>query len=184
MVFNGWEVIHTSVFKKSDVHDILSEIETLRAKFFVPKSNVLVDGDGVGADTVRMGGYKAFHGGAKPQKFGSIAENYENLKTQCAYYLAEKVINAGEIKLNINNQTVKVDGAFTDKIKIGAEVRNVKDLIKEELRAVKHANLSLDGKKCINSKDEQKALVGRSPDFFDVLNMRCFFELGPKSVYL
>ncbi len=184
MVFNGWEVIHTSIFKKSDVHDILKEIEELRVKFKVSKSNCLVDGDGVGSDTVKMGQYKSFHGGGKPMKTTTTIENYKNLKTQCAYYLAENIINVGGLKVHCNNQTIKVDGAFTDKIKVGAEVLNVMDLIKADLRSIKRDKIDVEGKQCINTKDEQKAILGRSPDFFDVLNMRAYFEFSVKSVYL
>ncbi len=184
MVFKGWEVLHISVLKKSDVHDILKDIELLRGKFGVQKSNCLVDGDGVGADTVSMGGYKSFHGGNKPKYVGGVLENYKNLKTQCAFYLAERIVNRGEILINANNQTITVDGACTSKIKVGNSVVDIRTLIIEDFRAIKYANVDGEGKKCINDKEDQKAKLGRSPDFFDVLNMRCYFDIMPKDVYL
>lgn len=184
MVFRGWEVIHTSILTKSDVHDVVKDIESLRKKFGVPTANTLVDGDGIGGDTVRMGGYKSFHGGSHPRKIQGILENYRNLKTQCAFYLAEKHVNIGEILLHINNQTVSVDGVYGTKIKMGSRMLDVRDLIIEDFRAIRYVNAGTDGKKEINPKDEQKELIGRSPDFFDCCNMRCFFELFPKSQYL
>lgn len=184
MVFKGWEVIHISVLKKSDVHDILNDIEGLRKKFNVQKSNCLVDGDGVGSDAVKMGGYKSFHGGAKPYKTSHVHENYKNFKTQCAFYLAEEVINKGEMLINANNQTITVDGSFTTKIKMGTKVVDVRDLIQEDLKCIKYTNVDGEGKKNINTKDNQKLLIGRSPDFFDVLNMRAWFEFRPKNIYL
>src|SRR6056297_562027 len=99
MVWQGWEVLHTSILKKSDVHDIIRETQWCRAHFKVSKSNTLIDADGVGADTVRQGGYKGFNGGAKPVK----KESYSNLKTQCYYKLAEENINVANIKINVNN---------------------------------------------------------------------------------
>jgi hypothetical protein len=184
MVFRGWEVIHISVLKKSDIHDILNEIEKLRGKFGVKKSSVLVDGDGVGGDAVKMGGYKAFHGGNKPIKTSHVLENYKNLKTQCAYYLAEKVVNTGNLLINVNNNTVTVDGVYGSKMKVGNALVDIEDLIKEDFRAIKYSNVDNEGKKCINSKEEQKNILGRSPDFFDTLNMAVLFELMPKSLYL
>ena len=175
MVWKGWEVMHTSILKKSDVHDITTEIEKLRLKFKVPKSQTLVDGDGVGADTVKMGQYKSFHGGHQPFKVGIVKENYKNLKSQLAFYLAENHINIGEIKININNQTCSIDGRFTTKIKIGIRVVDVRDLIMEDLRAIHIHDIDGDGKKQINPKNLQIALLGRSPDFIDVLIMRCWF---------
>jgi PBSX family phage terminase large subunit len=184
MVFRGWEVLHISVLKKSDVHDVLNEIEKLRGKFNVPKLQCLVDGDGVGSDAVKMGGYRAFHGGAKPIATSSAFENYKNLKTQCAFHLAENIINKGLAVVHVNNQTVTVDGSYTSKIKQGATLIDVEDLIKEDLRAIKYSNVDGEGKKCINTKDEQKIILGRSPDFFDTLNMRCLFDFVVKSEYL
>lgn len=176
MVWRGWEVMHTSILKKSDVHDIIAEIENLRVKFKVPKSQTLVDGDGIGADAVKMGQYKSFHGGNQPFNVGIIKENYKNVKSQCAFYLAEKHINVGEIKINLNNQTCCIDGHYTTKIKIGIHVVDVRDLIAEDLRAITIYDIDGEGKKQINPKEDQKALLNRSTDFFDCINMRVWFE--------
>ena len=184
MVFEGWEVKHISVLKRSDVHDIVLDIEKLRLKFHVSKSNCLVDGDGVGSDTVKMGKYQSFHGGAKPYKMTKVLENYKNLKTQCAYHVAEKVVNRGEMLIHATNGTVTIDGAPTTKIKMGTRVVDIKDLIMEDLRCIKAINVDKEGKIQINTKEEQKKLIGRSPDFFDVINMRAYFDLRNNNPYL
>jgi len=176
MVWNGWELIHTSVLKKSDVHDIISEVEWCRQKFNISKSNTLIDADGVGSDTVKQGGYKGFHGGDKALK----DEKYTNLKTQCYYKLAEDHINVGNIRININNSNVKIDGLFGNKIKVGAKLMNVYDLIIEDLRAIKRVGDDIDGKKAINDKDHQKVILGRSPDFGDTIMMRKSFDITPR----
>jgi len=177
MVWQGWEVLHTSILKKSDVHDIIRETEWCRAHFKVSKSNTLIDADGVGADTVRQGGYKGFNGGAKPVK----KESYTNLKTQCYYKLAEENINVANIKINVNNSNIRIDGVFGNRIKIGAKLRPVRDLIIEDLRAIKRVGDDIDGKKSINDKDQQKVILGRSPDFGDDIMMRKYFDIMPKT---
>jgi hypothetical protein len=47
----------------------------------------------------------------------------------------------------------------------------------EELDATQQTDNSQDGKKAIIPKSEIKEMLGRSPDFADILMMRMFFEL-------
>ncbi len=50
------------------------------------------------------------------------------------------------------------------KIKVSSKVVDIRDLIKEDLRAIKKKDPDGDGKKQINGKEEQKILLkGRSP---------------------
>jgi len=183
-VWNGWEIIHTVIYKKSDVHDIVGKIEELRRKFNVMKHNVIVDQDGVGGGTVKLGQYRGFGGGSPAIKDPGtrIKENYYNLKTQCYYRIAERV-NNGEIRYNVDNQTVeifddsKIGGVFSTKIKLGSAVHDVRDLIKKDLLAIKRWKTDIDGKKQINPKEEQKNILQRSPDFADTLMMREFLGL-------
>lgn len=187
-VWNGWEVIHISVYKKSDVHDIKDEIERLRRKFNVMRSDVVIDQDGVGGGTVSLGSYTGFSGGAPALKDpdARIKENYFNLKTQCYYRFAERV-NRGEVRINVTSETClvyddsKLKPNYTTKIKVGGSVRDIKDLITADLQAVKRGKRTMEGKLQINTKDEQKALLGgRSPDFGDTLMMREYLELKPR----
>ena len=175
MVWEDWEVKHISVLKKSDVHDIVAEVEWCREKFTVSKSHTLVDADGVGADTVKQGSYKGFHGGAAPVN----KEKYTNLKTQCYYKTAEENVNIGNIKININNGNCRVDGQFGSRIKTGSKIEDIHDLITQDLRAIKRVGDDIDGKKGINDKDQQKIILGRSPDFGDTIMMRKHFDLRP-----
>lgn len=183
MVWLGWEVIQTVVLKKSDVHDIIEAIEAQRQRFRIPKSYVMVDQDGVGAGTVKTGGYRGFGGGMSPKLVIGIKENYYNFKTQCYYLVAERV-NMGEVKLNINHETCIVDGVRSSKVKIGSAITDISELIRNDLRAIKRAEVDKEGKKKINDKEEQKAQLGRSPDFGDTIMMRAAFEFITKSVYL
>lgn len=182
-VWLGWRVVKCVILMSSDEQDIVNEIEGLRKQFNVMKSNVLIDQDGVGGGAVGLGGYVGFSGGAhaKADPETGIVENYENFKTQCFYRMAEKV-NAGLVGLAINSETVIVversgRRMLGLKIKLGNEVESVVDVIKRHLKAIKKKNVDKEGKKRINTKEEQKIILnGESPDFADTLMMREAFE--------
>ena len=88
-------------------------------------------------------------------------ENFDNLKSQCYYKLAE-LVNANKIYINADGKQ--------------------KQLIIEELEQVKQKSVDSDTSKGIIPKDRVKALIGRSPDFSDCLAMRMIFEYTPKFV--
>lgn len=179
MVWDGWVVVKIIVFYKSEAHEIVQAIEKCREDFKIGKSMVLVDQDGVGDGTVKLGGYQGFHGGGQPlvEPDTNIKEAYENLKTQC-YYRISKRINENEIKITISSETVIVAGNRSTQLKVGGKVVDIRELIKEDLRAIKRVKVDMEGKKKINSKDQQKILThGRSPDFGDTIMMREWFEL-------
>lgn len=84
-------------------------------------------------------------------------DNFDNLKSQCYYKLAEK----------LNNNEVYI------------ETSQYRDLITEELEQVKQKSVDNDGKKGIVPKEKVKQSIGRSPDFSDMLAMRMWFEFTP-----
>ena len=138
-VWKGWEVIHISVFKTSDVHDIVRHIEELRRKFQIVKTDVIVDQDGVGGGTVTLGQYRGFHGGGPARKdpsvkVGSKPENYFNLKTQC-YYRTSKRVNEGKVRINVTSESCLIfddsslKGIYSTTIKVGSKVKDIRDLI-------------------------------------------------------
>ncbi len=181
-VWDNWTVVHTVVIAKSDVHDIVDALERCRQKFHVPKSRTLVDQDGVGAGTVAKGGYVGFSGGAQARKVQGRKENYANLKTQCYYLLSEKV-NSGAMAAQMNTETVEVDGVRSTKVKLGSAIYDVRDLLRDDLNSVRRTGDDIDGKKQINSKEEQKVVLRRSPDFGDTAMMRVYFDLIPQNLY-
>lgn len=173
----GWRVIRTQIFTKSSTTDLVKAIENERTRTKIPKSHVLVDQDGVGGGVVDQGGYVGFSGGASvlPDPATGIVENYKNLKTQCYYRFAARV-NRAEVAVNEN---FIVDG-FEDalEVTIGGQVYDIVKLIKEDLRCIRKKTSVDVEKKQINSKEEQKNILGgRSPDFSDTLMMREYFEL-------
>ena len=96
---------------------------------------------------------KGFVNNARPIK----KENYQNLKTQCYYKLADK-INKAQIGITCNDI-------------------NIKNFIIEELEQVRTKDADKDNKLQIIPKENVKSILGRSPDFADALCMRMFYEL-------
>lgn len=177
-VWKGWHVVKIIVFTKCDANEIVAAIEEERRRFQIPLSRVLIDQDGVGGGVVALGKYQGFSGGAKPMKDPKtrIVENYENLKTQCYYRFAERV-NKGEVAYAISNETVVVDGVFVTKMKLKGKLVDVRDLISQDFRAIKTLPVDKFKNKRINKKEEQRILLGRSPDFADTGMEREWFEL-------
>jgi len=129
----------------------------------VPTSNIVVDEDGVGGGVCDILRCKGFVNNSSPLEnpITKRKENYDNLKSQCYYKLAE-LINDNKIYINADGK--------------------VKQMIIEELEQVKQKSVDNDGKKGIIPKDKVKAAIGRSPDFSDCLAMRMIFEYTPKFV--
>lgn len=86
-----------------------------------------------------------------------VKENYQNLKTQCYYKLADYV----------NDHKIAIKGMTEDQ----------KERLTEELDYTKRVDMDDERKLKITSKDDIKLLLGRSPDLADALMMRMFFEL-------
>ena len=57
---------------------------------------------------------------------------------------------------------------------------NVRDITAEEMEQVKQKDIDKDGKIAIVSKDVVKEMIGRSPDEWDSIMMRYYFDLKPK----
>lgn len=160
-VWDGGRVMFFQYKKKSitETADIIRELQT---RYKVTNSNTLADEDGVGGGVVDILRCKGFINNSKALKnpVTHKEENYQNLKTQCYYMLAER-INKGLIY--IENPTAEVREATI-----------------EELEQVKQYNMDKDGKMQIVPKEVVKQKLGRSPDFSDTLMMREFFNLIPK----
>ena len=155
MVWDGWRVIDIIYFDKSSITFLADEITKLRNKYNVPLSNVIVDEDGVGGGAKDILGCKGFVNNAKPVEEKFQVMQYQNLKSQCYFKLAEAV--------NAN------------KIYIATEIQ--KEQIIEELENVKRHNVDKDGKLSVIPKEKVKEILGKSPDFADALMMRMYFEV-------
>lgn len=165
-VFHYWigkKLYKREEFSKQGIDETSQKIIIACRDKGIPYSHVLVDEDGVGGgvvDSVR--GIKGFHANSSPFEDKQGKTNYQNLKTQCAYKLAEEI--------NAHNLAVE----FQDII--------IREKITEELEQIKSKDKDKDGKLKIVPKDEVKEILQRSPDDSDCLLMRMWFEVNLKLV--
>jgi hypothetical protein len=157
LVWSGFRVVEIFTLDKSSITETAQAIKSLMNKHKVPLSNVIADEDGVGGGVVDIVKCKGFVNGSKPLKEENLTVEYQNLKTQCYYKLAEKIQSNG--------------------LYIDCELTDVQDVIVKELEQVKRDKIDQDGKLRILPKDKVKELIGHSPDYSDALAMRFYFEL-------
>lgn len=157
-VWDGFRLIKLIEYAKNKVTEAAERIRELAEFYSVPMSNVLCDDDGVGGGVVDILGCEGFVNNSKPLDNPETKEpeNYQNLKSQMYYALA-KLINESGLYIEC------VDG-------------NIRDIIIQELEQVKQHDMDKDGKKKVLPKEEVKELLGRSPDYADMIMMRMWFE--------
>lgn len=157
-----------TAYKREKLTVTTTNIEAARSRNAVGKSDVLVDSDGMGSGVEDFGGFKGFVNNARalpdPKKpVGAdgkpVVENFDNLKSQCGFRMAE-IINANGLYLECEDW--------------------MKPLIIEELEQVQQKALDSELKRGLLPKDKVKELIGRSPDFWDAILMRVWFELKPQ----
>jgi phage terminase large subunit len=159
-VWSGFRLIQIVVLSKIGVDETAKKIKDLAAYHKVPISNIICDEDGVGGGVVDILKCKGFVNNSKPIKEEGKDVQYQNLKTQCYFHLAEVI---GKAEMHIEVSKLEIDQAII-----------------EELEQVKRDKIDEDGKLQIISKDKIKAILGRSPDFADMLMMRMWFKIQPK----
>lgn len=154
------ESIETTSKLSLDV--LASKISQIARDKQIPFSQIIVDEDGVGGGMVDiLRGVKGFVGNSTPlNTVKGKPDNFQNLRTQCYYALAEAV-NSHQIAVKCEDQAMR-------------------GYIIQELEQVKSRDNDKDGKRKILSKDDVKELIGRSPDYSDMMMMRMWFELRGK----
>jgi hypothetical protein len=155
-VWSGFRVIDLITLNKSSIVEIAQLIRELANKYKVTMSKIIIDEDGVGGGVVDMlRGCKGFINNSKPLLVENQIVQYQNLKTQCYFKLAE-LIQGDQIYIKCQEQTIIDD-------------------ITKELEMVKRDKIDSDGKLRIISKETVKQSIGRSPDYSDALMMRMYF---------
>lgn len=122
----------------------------------IARSRIVSDADGLGFWLESyMRGIKEFKGGMRANE----PDKYVNLKSECAYKLAEK----------INKREIYIDCS-----------RELEEQIKSELQLLRAHNLNTtEQRRDIIKKDVMRERLGHSPDFLDVLIMRQVFDVKP-----
>lgn len=189
-VWNGFTIVHITVFHKCSVEDMYTEIEILMVKFDVLRKNVGVDQDGIGGNLVKLGKYYGFMARREVAKDETmkVKENYKTRKDQCYFRSAERV-NRGEVKCIITPTNCKIYDPGQSKPRYGTELwwnkkmTPISTLIKKQLRAIRRGEPDFEGgvmRLCTNTKEEQKESLGHSPDFADNFMIREDFEFKIK----
>ena len=155
-VWDGLRVIQKVTREKLKVTESAALIKQLANYHHIPMSQVLVDEDGVGGGVVDILGCKGFVANSSPLYGG----NFDNLKSQCGYRLAE-LINENKIYENEPSPSER-------------------ERIIEEIEQLKKKSDSEDKKLAIMPKDIIKDLIQRTPDDLHTLIMRALFELQIK----
>lgn len=158
-LWSGFRNTTTLRLAKKDTREVALAIRQLAQQNAVPMSRVVVDEDGVGGGVRdQLPGAKGFVNGSTAIKVAGEKENYENLKTQCSYRMARR-ISAGGVWI--------VEASPEEK-----------EQLSEELGQVKRRDADKDGPLRIQPKEYVKLALGRSPDWWDALMMREYFELA------
>jgi len=150
VVWEGLNVLEIIKVKQDD--NVLDTIKSTAVKYDIQTRNISYDSDGVGQYIKQyLRTAKAIINNGKPFK----KENYKNLKTQLYYKLGE-LIRDGKIKI---------------------KCKQYKKELEAELLSIKRKDRATnDAKMEINSKAEQKAILGHSPDFADALAYGMLFQ--------
>jgi len=153
MIWVGLVVISCHIYTKLSTTELSSEIRDLIRSHGIHPQNIIVDSDGVGGGVADQIKGTNFVNNSRPLH----EQNFSNLKSQCYVKLSE-LIKEGKISLNILEPSI------------------VEDLT-QELLAVKLKDIDKDNKVSVQSKDEMKKVLGKSPDLSDCLMMRMLPEI-------
>jgi len=165
-VWQGLKLIYIYTYDKSSLKFLRLKLESLCEKHHIPRSNVIVDEDGVGGGLVdEMEGIKGFVNNSKAfdmdDDYNSSQDtkkyNYANLRSQC-YFELSNYVNKGLISISSHVLSEQKENIIT------------------ELESIKRKDIDKDGPLRIIGKDEIKEFIGHSPDYADSLMMRMYFE--------
>jgi len=159
-VFTRWdgrEAVNITVRQKQSTEATEQEIKKMASENRIPYSRIVVDEDGVGGGIVdHLPGVKGFVANSRAINDA----NFANLKSQCAFTLAEEMK-----KRALRAKLVDV---------------SIKDSLHEELSQLRAKNPDKDAKLRVEPKDEMKERLGRSPDLLDTFIMRMYLDLLPQ----
>lgn len=148
-------IVKNLIKAKSSGKEIEEDLKKVAEQFKVSRSHIAPDSGGMGSYLESyMEGIKPFDGA-----HSAYDVEYRNLRSECYFKLAE-LVNKKEIYIDCDDPVIK-------------------ESIIEELEQIKRDNVDKDDvKKKIVSKEIIKEMLGRSPDFADVLMMRMVFLVG------
>jgi len=152
-VWHGWVVVARYSMGKSLVNEVVEKAIELQREYKISNQNTVADEDGVGGGVVDYLNCIGFVNNSR----ALMGENYDNLKSQCSILMAKKIERREVVEYCS-------DG-------------DVQDVTSEEMEQVKIKDIDKDSKLGVIPKDKVKELIGRSPDEWDSIMMRYYFEL-------
>jgi len=161
LVWDGFRIIDYTIIedpKEKEPQMVEKMIRDAATKHKVPQSNIVYDADGIGAYLKGyLQGAKPFHNGSQPIKQSGHKVDYQNLKSQCYFAMAQRVNDRG--------------------IYFDCDLGKYWTILVEDLEVVKNRTIGKDGKVMVLKKEEIKDIIGRSPDISDAMMMRELLEL-------
>jgi len=155
--WDGLRLIEYITLNISATTEIENIINALRVKYQIGAKQTIVDEDGVGGGVVDHTGAMGFVNNSR--SYG----NYENLKSECGYKLAEMI------------REIYIDCDISS---------SEKEKIIQELGQLKTYEPDKDNKLRILPKVKIKENIGRSPDWLDVFIMRMLPYLRKQRVLI
>ncbi len=152
-IWVGLVVTEILIYTKLSTTELSSEIRELIAKYGIHPNNIIVDSDGVGGGVADQIKGTNFVNNSKALH----EQNFNNIKSQCYVKLSD-LFKEGRISLNLLDPTVIDD-------------------LTQELLSVRLKDTDKDNKVTVQSKDEMKKILGKSPDLSDALMMRMYYEI-------
>lgn len=155
ILWNGLDVVKVYDLPKDRKPEEF--IKTLQIDYNVPFSNIVYDGTGAGnyLKNYFPNAY-LFHAGGRPVNEEKGVKEFEHLKTQCYWELAQ-AINENKIRV--------FDDSLQDEM--SDELMQIKTIPRDKL----------ESKIRMIRKEEIKKVLGRSPDILDAMSMRMVREL-------
>lgn len=151
-VWHGWLCVARYEIPKSGLDVVVDKAKEIQRIHSISNKNTIADEDGVGGGVVDFLKCKGFINNSKALN----GENYINLKSQCGFEMAKKIVK-GEVGEICNDS-------------------NVIETTSEEMEQVKQKDIDKDGKVALVSKDIVTQNIGRSPDDWDSILMRKWFD--------
>jgi hypothetical protein len=167
-LWKGMTLEDVWVLQKASLKESAVLIAAIMNKRSIEPHRVIVDTDGIGAGVVDQlpNGVVQFMAQSRPIKVGQIAASFVTLKAQC-YFMVSQAVEDGILRVNPIVAAKYHDG------------KPIIQRLQEELLSVRRSSELVENKLNINPKHQQKLLLGRSPDFADMVMMRQYFELKP-----
>lgn len=156
-VWYGLLCVERVELKKQTLDVSVARAKELQKKHRITSNATVADEDGVGGGLVDFLKCKGFLNNGRPFN----GENYENLKAQCSIKMSDLIMAREVGELNTPADVI--------------------DVVTEEMEQVKRRDMDKDGKIKIVQKETVKQMLGRSPDEWDSIMMRAYFEYNKPS---